>query len=300
MKRPDPFISIIIPSYNRAAFLEKTIPGLLNLDYQAYEIIIVDDGSTDNTQPIFDKIKAPNLSYYKKQNEERAAARNYGAAFAKGDYITFLDSDDQIYTKALRYTADALQAKAYTPFFHMAYDIGTEDDVSKSVTDIQDNDPLLLIKGNPLSCIGVFIKKEAFEKHKFNPDRALSGSEDWELWLRLAAHYGLRTDNKVIGRLVQHDTRSVIHVSEKRLLERKTLAIKYAFEDAAVQKVYGPYKHSILAYWLTYVSLHLAMDGNKKRGFYHFMRAVKYDLRSVFTKRGLVILKLLLLKKNFD
>jgi len=141
------------------------------------------------------------------------------------------------------------------------------------------------------------LKKGAFQLHKFNPDRNLAGSEDWELWIRLAAHYGLRTDHHIIGRLVQHDTRSVIHVSEERLLERKKLAIKYAFEDKAVQKVFGPYKNSILAYWLTYVSLHLAMDGNKKRAFYHLMRAVKYDLRSVFTKRGLVIIKFLVFKK---
>lgn len=298
MKQPEPYISIIIPSYNRAPFLKKTIPQLLKLDYPAYEVIVVDDGSTDNTAAVFDKIQDPHLRYYKKQNEERAAARNYGAALAKGDYITFLDSDDQLYPQALKLAADALHAKAYPSFFHIAYDIGTENEVSKSITNIKDNDPLLLIKGNPLSCIGVFIKRDAFQLHKFNPDRALAGSEDWELWMRLAAQYGLRTDNRVIGRLVQHDTRSVIHVSEERLLERKTLAIRYAFQDPAVQKVFGPYKNAILAHWLTYVSLHLAMDGNKKRAFYHFMRAIKYDLRAVFTKRGLVIIKFLLFKKT--
>ncbi len=162
MKRPDPYISIIIPCYNRASFLEKTIPEILNLDYPDYEVIVVDDGSTDNTGAIFDKIKAPNLSYFKKRNEERAAARNYGAERAKGDYITFLDSDDQLYPQALKYAAAALKEKDYPAFFHIAYDIGTETEVAKSVNDIKDNDPLLFIKGNPLSCIGVFIEKRRF------------------------------------------------------------------------------------------------------------------------------------------
>ncbi len=298
MKQPDPYISIIIPSYNRAEFLEKTIPDVLKLDYPDFEVIVVDDGSTDNTESIFNHIKATNLHYYKKQNEERAAARNYGAARAKGDYITFLDSDDQLYPNALKYAAAALKKMAYPVFLHMAYDIGTTDHVSKNVNDIKDNNPFLLIKGNPLSCMGVFIKREVFQTHQFNPDRALSGSEDWELWIRLAANYGLRTDHHVIGRLIEHDTRSVIHVSEERLIQRKRLAIKYAFQDKAVQKVFGPYKNSVVAHWLTYVSLHLAMDGKKKRALYHFIRAIKYAPWAIFTKRGMVIIKFLLFKKS--
>ncbi|MEI8278496.1 MAG: glycosyltransferase family A protein [Bacteroidota bacterium] len=293
---PDPFISIIIPSFNRAAFLAKNIPYLLDLDYINYEIIVVDDGSTDNTTEIFDKIQSPKLSYYKKQNEERAAARNYGAAYAKGDYITFLDSDDELYNDALKNAAKALEEKKYPDFMHMAYDIGTIDHVSKTIKDIKDNDPLILVVGNPLSCMGIFIKKEVFNKHKFNTDRRLSASEDWELWVRIAANHGLRTDNRIIGRLIEHDSRSVISFPEDKLVDRKDLAVKYAFADPAVQKVYGPFKSLIEAHWDTYVALHLAIDGKKKRATYYFMDAIKKDYRCLFTKRSLVICKLILLK----
>lgn len=188
MKMPDPFISIIIPSYNRAAFLAKNIPSLLELDYDNYEIIVVDDGSTDNTTEVFNNIHSPKLSYYKKQNEERAAARNYGVSYAQGDYITFLDSDDELYKDALRNAANALEEKSYPDFMHMAYDIGTVEHVSKTIKDLKDNDPLILVEGNPLSCMGIFVKRVVFNQHKFNADRKLSASEDWELWVRIAAN----------------------------------------------------------------------------------------------------------------
>jgi glycosyltransferase involved in cell wall biosynthesis len=298
MRQPDPYISIVIPSYNRASFLEKNIPEVLKLDYNNYEVIVVDDGSTDNTSGVFDKIKAPNLRYYKKQNEERAAARNYGAALATGDYITFLDSDDLLFHDALKKAATALAEKAYPPFLHMAYEIGTNNKVSKTVRGIKDNDPLILIKGNPLSCMGIFVKKEAFHALQFNPDRNLAGSEDWELWVRMAAHYGLRTDDRIIGRLIEHDNRSVIHVTDEGLMLRKRLAIKYAFEDKAVQAVFGRYRKSVTAYWLTYVSLHLAMDGKKTIALKRLLRAMQFDVRVFFTKRGLVIIKLLLFKRS--
>src|SRR5437763_11554370 len=95
------FFSIIIPTYNRASMIEKTIQSALNQSYSDYEIIIVDDGSTDNTEQVVLSIKDARIFYFKKENAERAAARNYGAHRAKGDYITFLDSDDVLYPSFL-------------------------------------------------------------------------------------------------------------------------------------------------------------------------------------------------------
>ncbi len=292
----NPFISIIIPSFNRVEFLKSNLPKLLNLDYDNYEIIVVDDGSTDNTKQLFETLKNEKLSFYSKQNEERAAARNYGAARAKGEYISFLDSDDELYNDALQNAAVALKEKNYPVFLHMAYDIGTISKINKRVNHLPDNYPLLLVHGNPLSCMGVFVKREAFLKHLFNPDRNLAGSEDWELWMRLAAHYGLRTDHRTIGRLIEHDDRSVINFPEEKLNKRKELAIQYAFADEAVEHLFGKYKTKIEAHWLTYVALHTAMSGNKKSTLKNFIHACLLSPISVMNKRGLVILKLLLFK----
>ncbi len=89
-------ISIIIPTYNRAKFLPRAIDSVRNQIFTNWELIISDDGSTDNTPGVLiDYLKDPRIHYLKNKNRGATAARNSGANVAKGDYITFLDSDDE-------------------------------------------------------------------------------------------------------------------------------------------------------------------------------------------------------------
>jgi len=86
--------SVIIPTYNRAEIIGKAIESILSQTYNYWELIIVDDGSTDNTSEIINSYNDTRIKYFYKKNEERSIARNYGIAKAKGDYISFLDDDD--------------------------------------------------------------------------------------------------------------------------------------------------------------------------------------------------------------
>lgn len=86
-------VSIIIPTYNRAAYLEKAIQSVVNQTYQNFEILVVDDGSTTNYAELICN-KYPNCYYYNKKNGGLSSARNYGVKKAKGEYIAFLDDDD--------------------------------------------------------------------------------------------------------------------------------------------------------------------------------------------------------------
>src|SRR6185295_14567616 len=90
------FFSIIIPVYNRSHLLGETIDTVLAQSYRHFEIIIVDDGSTENIKQVLEKKYSNELTvkYFRKQNEERGAARNYGLKHASGDYAVFFDSDD--------------------------------------------------------------------------------------------------------------------------------------------------------------------------------------------------------------
>jgi len=93
-----PKVSVIVPIYNKASFLEKSINSILLQTEKNIEIILVDDGSTDNSSEICRKLaeKDPRILYKKKKNEGAMAARNYGRKFANGNYIAFVDSDDFI------------------------------------------------------------------------------------------------------------------------------------------------------------------------------------------------------------
>ena len=90
----DLIFSIIIPTYNRAHIILRAIESVKIQTFSNWELIIVDDGSTDHTEDTIRKIDDPRINYFKKNHAERSAARNFGIAKAKGKYICFLDSDD--------------------------------------------------------------------------------------------------------------------------------------------------------------------------------------------------------------
>src|SRR5215203_5908009 len=109
--KAETFFSVIIPCYNRASMIGKTVKSLQQQAYTSYEIIIVDDGSTDNTEQVVSEIADERTRYHKKQNEERAAARNYGARLAEGYYLNFFDSDDLALSNHLSEAANLILAK---------------------------------------------------------------------------------------------------------------------------------------------------------------------------------------------
>ena len=91
-----PTVSIIIPTYNREQLLGRAIKSVLAQTYQDFELIIVDDGSTDNTERLVKSFNSEKTRYIRhRKNKGPAAARNTGIRSAKGDYIAFQDSDDE-------------------------------------------------------------------------------------------------------------------------------------------------------------------------------------------------------------
>ncbi len=90
------YFSIIIPTFNRADFIRNSIESVLNQNFKSFEILVIDDGSTDDTKNVVKSfLKADSrVSYYYQKNSERAVARNNGANKSKGKFLIFLDSDD--------------------------------------------------------------------------------------------------------------------------------------------------------------------------------------------------------------
>lgn len=86
--------SIIIPTYNRAHLISKAIQSVLDQTYTHWELVIVDDGSTDNTEEVVRKFNDQRIRYFRKNHEERSVARNFGIEKSRGLYISFLDDDD--------------------------------------------------------------------------------------------------------------------------------------------------------------------------------------------------------------
>lgn len=92
----NPFFSVIVPSFNRAFIIERCINSILAQEFINFEIIIVDDGSTDNTKVVIDQYEDSRIHYFFQDNKGVSVARNQGSKLAKGDYLVFLDSDDYV------------------------------------------------------------------------------------------------------------------------------------------------------------------------------------------------------------
>ena len=108
-----PFFSIITPSYNRAAFLPTTIKSVLAQTFHHWELILVDDGSTDNTKELIQSLNHPQIKYVYQPNSERSVARNNGISHSTGQYICFLDSDDYYLSDHLEKLYRAIEASSF-------------------------------------------------------------------------------------------------------------------------------------------------------------------------------------------
>lgn len=101
MSKDEPLVSIIVPVYNAEKTIGRTINSILSQSYRNIEIIIVDDGSVDNTKEIISKIKDDRLVYVKKNNSGVSASRNLGIDKSNGKYIMFCDADDELSNSAV-------------------------------------------------------------------------------------------------------------------------------------------------------------------------------------------------------
>lgn len=109
-----PKVSVIIPVYNTEEFVEDAVRSVMNQTLQEIEIIIINDGSTDNSQTILDKLATEDnrISIYKQQNEGLSITRNRGLSLAIGKYVYFMDSDDFLESDALNYCYKRCEEKS--------------------------------------------------------------------------------------------------------------------------------------------------------------------------------------------
>src|SRR3989338_10329538 len=93
----NPKVSIIMPTYNRARLINKAVDSVLKQTFKDYELIIIDDGSLDNTKDIVACYNDPRIIYFRKNHKNAASARNYGLKRARGEYIAYCDDDCRYY-----------------------------------------------------------------------------------------------------------------------------------------------------------------------------------------------------------
>lgn len=296
---PEPLITIVVPTYNRAHLLPATLRSLQEQENRKFEIIIVDDGSTDNTEEVVQPFLNAYTFYVKKENAERAAARNYGAILARGTYVNFFDSDDFALPNHTNEAARLIETHSQPQWFHLAYEwISSNGKVIRRENNRKGQTlNKTLATGNHLGCNGVFVRKDIFLQHLFDEDIHLSASEDYECWLRLAARYPLYYSNEITSQLIDHSERSVRTISGIKLIRRlETLLIKLQKDPVTIDH-YGTAFSQIKADSYGYISLHLSnIKGWKLTSLKYLLKAVFCSVKVVFQKRFLVIFRNLFIK----
>ena len=184
----NPLVSVIITSFNHAKFLHASIGSVLAQTYSSIEIIVVDDGSTDDTAVV--AMGYNGVRYYFQSNAGPSAARNCGIEQATGDYLIFLDADDILLAGAVELQVREIAkdpSLAFVSGGHMTSNEILEERRSVSST-VTSNEYPELLKGNYIGMIGaVIFRRSLLAHHRF--DLTLKGCEDYDLYLRLAKEY---------------------------------------------------------------------------------------------------------------
>lgn len=299
--KKNPLFSIIVPTYNRADLISNTLQSLISQSSNDWEIIIIDDGSTDNTKSIIQEYLSDDVRYVYRNNFERAASRNFGASIARGQYVNFFDSDDLALPHYLEIARKLIYEKNNPNWFLVNYEIvkSTGILVRPKLEFEMDIINLQLKYGNLLSCSSVFINREIFIKHKFNEDRDLSASEDYELWLRLAARYPLFYSKEVGCQLVDHPQRSVRTINSAALYKRINLLIKYSSADEMVVIFFKSHFKEFQAGLYAYLALHLSdFSRSKMLSIFFLLKTFMLQPKFLFKKNSAVIFRNIFLRWN--
>lgn len=296
-------LSVVIPTYNRSGYVKSTIESFLNQDYVDFEILVIDDGSTDDTRDIVEAINDKRVHYFYKKNEERGVARNYGAARAKGKYVTFFDSDDIVYPWYLSHASMVLNKIGYPECYAQAFEF--KNSVPLMPSKIKEHNTSVeiinsrLLKENFLACNGVFIRRDVLSQFGFSENRKLSGSEDWFLWLQLSCVYKFYYSPVIGSCLVNHEGRGELNIKPDKLEARLNLLLSLIKQDKYIGQLPKKDKKRVLssAYFFAANKWSNFLKYKKKSAVCFIMGAILWP-KSIFSRNTLVYFKRLLLSWN--
>lgn len=182
-----PFFSIVLPTYNRASFLSRSIGSVIKQSFQDWELIIIDDGSTDHTKELVNSFNDNRIKYFYQENSERSAARNKGVNQANSDWVCFLDSDDEYLPEHLEVIYKCLMSNDSPRFILTGNIIKNKNSQIKHPLINMDANVLVEIATKFILMNSICIEKRILEQEQFNETYKIW--EDTHLWLRIAAQY---------------------------------------------------------------------------------------------------------------
>ena len=194
-----PEIAVIIPTYNRISFLERAINSVLDQSCSVNQIIVIDDGSTDDTKKVI-KTKYPQVTYIHQKNQGVSVARNRGIIETDCEWICFLDSDDTWHKNKIQKQKQKIKENSEMLFCHTNEIWHQHGKILNQQKKHKKFGGYIFKRCLPFCIISpssVIINKEVFDKIGFF-DEKLPACEDYDLWLRICSKYPVSFINEAL------------------------------------------------------------------------------------------------------
>lgn len=270
-----PIVSIILPTYNRARLIGRSINSVLLQTFHDFELIVVDDASTDNSEDVIKELSDPRLRYIRHEmNRGGAAARNTGIQAAAGNFIGFQDSDDEWLPEKL--------AKQIQAFHTSSQETGVVysgcnriDGLKKTYIPSPGINPKRgklhsrLLAGNFITLPSLLVKKECLEKVGVFDERLLR-LHDWDLFIRIARHYDFAFIDEPL--LISYFTSESISSKEDSLLEACEIILDKHHDDLIKNK-------KIISSHQYFLGDRSVKSGNRQKGITFLCEAFKNNPR---------------------
>jgi len=272
----NPLVSVIIPVYNGEKFLEEAIRSVIDQDYSSWELLIVDDGSTDTTASIAGKFAADiRVKYYFQDNAGVSSARNNGVRNATGDFFAFMDADDVWLGSNLLEKVNYLVNNPNVGLVHSHTEIINESSVRTGIVKEGKEgwllDELLLWQNTSINApSSILIRKEVMTAVGVF-DEELSTAADQDFYFRIAQKYAIGNIQKVLVLYRTHPNNMSSVISR---METDHLGV---YSKAKKNKLFKSYRFRQECFsnlYLTLAGSWWVNGNNKGKGMYYLLRAM--------------------------
>lgn len=271
-----PFFSVVVPVFNRSNLLAHTLSSILNQSYKNFEIIIVNDGSTDNTLNVLQQNfgKEERISIINQVNSERGAARNNGLKKSAGKYVVFFDSDDIMHPSHLEILHSKINEQKFPAFIATKFDFIDENNNHRP-SDMQSlkegfYDYRLFLNGNPLAC-NVCVLKDNPLLSLFEEDRNFAIKEDWLFLIQNMKSNKLYVVDRVTISMNDHEQRSM-RSDNKMIIKRTIAAGEWIIKRIDLTK---EERNQLTTHICYFCGIHAYLDEEKNASITYSLKAIR-------------------------
>lgn len=270
-----PYFTVIIPLYNKRRHITRAVDSILHQTVDNFEIIVVNDGSTDGGEEIVVHYNDGRIKLINQENAGAAAARNRGIELSRGEYVSFLDADDEWLPNHLEEIIQLIQKFPEAKAFSTSYKVRTKNKTYKKVFSTLSKHPWQgilenyfytdMVDGNPMSTVVVCVKRDIFDEVGNFPVGIKIG-EDVDMWIRIFLSYKVAfstTDTAIV--YVDADNRTIKTTRAPREEPIFVTRFQRMLDNNEVSEVFiDDVKKFIAHYLIVFASLNINVGDFKK------------------------------------